>query len=81
MWKKNKTTYDYGLNWDEWHERDLIDFMKRDRNHPSVIMGSIGNEILEQWDTSGIQMLKDQSKQNRHPEFIWLRRAEGSGSV
>ena len=59
MWKKSKTEFDYGLYWDDWHERDLIDFMKRDRNHPSVIIWSIGNEILEQWDTSGIQMVKD----------------------
>ncbi len=56
MWKLKKTTYDYHLHWDEWHERDLTDHIMRDRNHPCVIMWSIGNEILEQWDPSGEDM-------------------------
>ncbi|MBN1464722.1 DUF4982 domain-containing protein, partial [candidate division KSB1 bacterium] len=59
MWKKKKTTYDYSLHYDEWHERDLTDFIKRDRNHPSVIIWSIGNEILEQWHESGIAMAQE----------------------
>lgn len=54
MWKKNKTPFDYALDWDVWHERDLTDQIKRDRNHPSVFIWSIGNEVLEQWDSSGI---------------------------
>jgi len=56
MWKIRKTRYDYHLHWDEWHERDLTDHIKRDRNHPSVILWSIGNEIIEQWDSSGTEM-------------------------
>ncbi|MBN1181873.1 MAG: glycoside hydrolase family 2 protein, partial [Bacteroidales bacterium] len=59
IWKKSKTTYDYGLYWDEWHKKDLENFILRDRNHPSVIIWSIGNEILEQWDTSGIRMVQE----------------------
>ena len=59
MWRKKKSPYDYSRFWDEWHERDLVDFMRRDRNHPSVFIWSIGNEILEQWDTSGIRMVQD----------------------
>ncbi len=55
--EKNK--FDYHLYWDEWHVRDLEDFVLRDRNHPSVIMWSIGNEIGEQWDTSGIRMARE----------------------
>lgn len=47
-WKMHKTENDYGLHFDEWSERDLSDIILRDRNHPSVIMWSIGNEILEQ---------------------------------
>ncbi len=59
MWKKNKSPYDYALYWDEWHKKDLQDFIVRDRNHPSVIIWSIGNEVLEQWDTSGIKIVKE----------------------
>ena len=51
MWRRAKTKYDYARFFDEWHQRDLIDFIKRDRNHPSIIMWSVGNEILEQWDS------------------------------
>jgi beta-galactosidase len=49
IWKKKKTKYDYALDFDEWHERDLVDHLTRDRNHPSVFMWSIGNEVGEQW--------------------------------
>ena len=56
MWKKGKTTYDYHLYYDEWHCQDLKDMVLRDRNHPAVIIWSIGNEILEQWDSTGIDM-------------------------
>ena len=50
MWKKGKTEFDYSKNWDEWHVRDLQDMVLRDRNHPSVFIWSIGNEITEQYD-------------------------------
>ena len=36
----------------EWHERDLTDLILRDRNHPSILMWSIGNEVLEQWSSA-----------------------------
>lgn len=49
MWRKKKSPYDYSLHFPEWHERDLTDLILRDRNHPSIFMWSIGNEILEQW--------------------------------
>ena len=49
MWRKKKTAHDYARYFDEWHERDMIDQIKRDRNHPSIILNSIGNEVLEQW--------------------------------
>lgn len=49
MWRKKKTEHDYARYFNEWHERDLTDLILRDRNHPSVFMWSIGNEVLEQW--------------------------------
>lgn len=53
MWRRKKTKNDYARFFDEWHERDLSDLVKRDRNHPSVIAWSIGNEVLEQWTSTG----------------------------
>ena len=52
VWKKEKTKFDYHLDWDEWHKRDLEDMVLRDRNHPSVFIWSIGNEVAEQWNNS-----------------------------
>lgn len=48
MWKRPKNKYDYHLVWDQWHKKDLEDQVRRDRNHPSVFIWSIGNEIPEQ---------------------------------
>lgn len=60
MWAKEKTKYDYHLYWDQWYKQDLADFILRDRNHPSVFMWSVGNEIMEQWgdDTTGRTILR-----------------------
>ena len=52
MWRRRKTQNDYARFFDEWHERDLSDLVLRDRNHPSVLMWSIGNEVLEQWSSA-----------------------------
>ena len=57
MWRKRKTAHDYARYFDEWHERDLTDLIKRDRNHPSVMMWSIGNEVLEQWSDASADTL------------------------
>ncbi|MGV3540842.1 MAG: glycoside hydrolase family 2 TIM barrel-domain containing protein, partial [Rufibacter sp.] len=46
-WDKPKAKFDYGLYFKEWWQKDLADFIKRDRNHPSVVMWSIGNEVPE----------------------------------
>ncbi|MDR0907514.1 MAG: DUF4982 domain-containing protein [Rikenellaceae bacterium] len=50
MWRKRKTEYDYSQYFPEWYERDLTDHVLRDRNHPSIVAWSIGNEVLEQWN-------------------------------
>jgi beta-galactosidase len=59
MWRKKKNKNDYHLDWDRWHKTDLEDFIKRDRNHPSVFMWSIGNEIREQFDSTGITITRE----------------------
>lgn len=57
MWRKKKTSHDYSRYFDQWHERDLSDLIRRDRNHPSVIINSIGNEVLEQWNDASADTL------------------------
>jgi beta-galactosidase len=59
MWKKKKNKFDYNIDWKEWHVRDLEDMIKRDRNHPSVFMWSTGNEIREQFDSTGITITRE----------------------
>src|SRR5436190_5111852 len=59
MWRKEKNKQDYALDFEQWHRQDLEDQIKRDRNHPSVFIWSIGNEIREQFDSSGIALTKE----------------------
>ena len=44
-WEAEKAEHDYGNFFEAWWQRDLTEFIKRDRNHPSVIIWSIGNEV------------------------------------
>ena len=53
QWINAKNKEDYHLYFREWHERDLTAMVARDRNHPSVVMWSIGNEIRDQRSAEG----------------------------
>lgn len=59
MWAKRKNRFDYHLHWKDWHKKDLQDMIRRDRNHPSVFIWSIGNEIREQFDSTGKTIAKE----------------------
>jgi len=47
MWERPKTPHDYARFFNEWAQRDVASWVRRDRNHPCVIMWSIGNEIYD----------------------------------
>jgi beta-galactosidase len=47
MWERPKNPYDYARFFPEWWERDIASWVRRDRNHPSMLMWSIGNEIYD----------------------------------
>ena len=55
MWKRPKNPRDYHRFFDQWWKRDIASMVMRDRNHPSVIMWSTGNEIPERGDPEGVK--------------------------
>ncbi len=58
-WEHAKRPGDYHLFFPAWHEKDLRALIRNDRNHPSVVMWSIGNEIYEQHDADGWKIGKE----------------------
>lgn len=61
MWSRSKSDYDYGMNFQEWWERDVEEMVRKDRNHPSVILYSLGNEIPEIGTDYGARLCQQQA--------------------
>ena len=55
MWYNRKNPHDYGVDFNEWWERDTAAMVERDYNHPSVILYSIGNEVAEPAEAKGVE--------------------------
>jgi beta-galactosidase len=84
MWETGKKDQDYHLYFREWWQRDVESWVKRDRNHPSVIIWSIGNEIRETFDTAGLRIARNLTGEIRRfdktrfvtecfNDFAWMR--------
>lgn len=58
IWQRPKNANDYARDFDLWHERDVVNFVRRDRNHPSVIGWSCGNEVIEQREPTGPEIAR-----------------------
>jgi beta-galactosidase len=57
-WESGKVKNDYHLYFDEWSQIDVTDQIHRDRNHPSVVLWSAGNEVPDQTKDRGIKLIK-----------------------
>lgn len=60
-WSSKKNPQDYGKYFDETWSKNLSSAVLRDRNHPSVVMWSIGNEVYERGDSKGLKIAKNLS--------------------
>lgn len=67
-WRKPKTPNGYNKFFDQWHEQDLRDMIRRDRNSPAVILWSIGNEILEQGTKDGWKLARQLTEICHHQD-------------
>ena len=57
-WAEHKGRNDYNRLWDEWWSQDVMNLILNHRNHPSIVMWSMGNEIPEQWKPEGAERYK-----------------------
>ena len=83
MWHRRKTEHDYARFFETWANLDLSDLVKRDRNHPSIVIWSIGNEVQEQWSDARADTLSDElfeTLSSREDYFVYDRK-EDVGNV
>ena len=62
MWYEHKNRYDYATCFEQWHSRDLAAMVRKDISHPSVVMYSIGNEVTETAEPSGIDYARSMAE-------------------
>lgn len=67
-WERKKTPLDFHLIFPDWHEQDLRAMLRRDRNHPSIIMWSAGNEVGEQYTGEAGAAIGKQLRDIAHQE-------------
>jgi beta-galactosidase len=77
-WYAGKNTYDYGRFFNQWYDTDVQGYVARDRNHPSVIIWSIGNEVAQAGDKATVQKLitsvhaKDTTRPTTQAYAAWV---------
>jgi beta-galactosidase len=68
VWEQPKAAFDYNVLFSDWHEQDLRALIRRDRNHPSVLAWSIGNEVGEQQNNTTGPALAQRLTEISHEE-------------